>query len=316
MRNFVAIAVLLLIVLSCGKDDVTTSDVDATIVAWLDTMNVDSATADVSGIYYYATVENPAGTAIATESVVSIYYTLSDLDGNVIASHQRTDGDSLMLKQGVSAVFPVGLDLGLAFMRDGETFNIIIPPTLGYQDLTSGAVDSNLISLIQVEVVNVQNETSVFTQEATDIANYIVSENLNDTVTNPVNMVVTFASGVAYKRLSKGFGPLAVNGETLIFSYDAFFLDNTAFDSKNNFQFVLGADQPRPLIPGFEFGLTIMEPNERALLLIPSSQGYRESALVVPASITADLIEDAIIPDYVLRVPPYSTIAFDVIRFD
>ncbi len=315
MRKFSVVA-LVLVLVSCGKDDVSLTDVDATIIAWLDTMNVDSATADASGIYYYPIVENPGGTAIETESVVSIYYTLSDLNGNVIASHQRSDGDSLMLKQGVSAVYPVGLDLGLAFMREGETFNVIVPPSLGYEDLTSGAIDRTLISLIQVEVANVQNESSVFAQEATDISNYVISQNLNDTITNPVNSVVTFASGVAYKRLAKGFGPLAVNGETVILNYDAFFLDNAVFDSKTNFEFILGSNEPRPLVPGFEFGLTLMAPNERALILVPSSQGYRESALVIPSTIIADLIEDAIIPDYVLRVPPYSTIAFDIIRFD
>ncbi len=312
----ISVVGLIILLLSCSKDDAALTAVDATILDFLATTNVDSATADASGIYYYSIVENPTGTAVGTESVVSIYYTLSDLGGNLIASYQRADGDSLTLKQGVSAVYPVGLDLGLAFMREGETFNIIVPPSLGYQDLTSGAIDPNLISLLQVEVVNVQDESSVFAQEATDITNYIASQNLNDTIANPLNTVTTFTSGVAYKRIAKGFGPLAVNGETIVLNYDAFYLDNTTFDSKANFEYVLGSNEPRPLVPGFEFGLTIMQPNEQALFIVPSSQGYRESALVIPSSIISDLIEDAIIPDYVLNVPPYTTIAFDVIRFD
>jgi len=315
MRKF-CVGALFIIVIACSKDDVALTDIDNTIITWLETMNVDSATADASGLYYYATVENPTGIVVTAESVVSIYYTLSDLGGNVIASHQRSDGDSLVLKQGVSAVYPVGLDVGLAFMREGETFNIIIPPTLGYQDLTSGAIDPNTISLLEVEVVRVQNEVSVYAQETIDITNYIASENLNDTVANPLNSVQSFASGVAYKRIRKGFGPLAVNGETVILSYTASFLSNTIFDSKGNFQFILGSDEPRLLIPGFEFGISMMAPNERALIIVPSSQGYRESALVVPRSITADLIDDDIIPDYVLRVPPYSAMVFDITRFD
>jgi len=315
MQKF-CVGALFIILLSCGKDDIVVTDVDITITAWLDTMNVDSATFDASGIYYYPIVENLTGTAIATESVVSIYYTLSDLNGNVIASHQNSDGDSLTLKQGVSAVYPVGLDMGLSFMREGEIYHIILPPSLGYQDLTSGAIDRNLISLFEVEVVAVQNEATVFAQELVDIDNYIFSQNLNDTITNPVNSVISYVSGVSYKRLSKGFGPLALNGETIILSYTGTFLDNTAFDSKNNFEFVYGSVEPRLLIPGFEFGLSLMQPIERALFMIPSSQGYRESALVVPASITGDLINDAIIPDYVLRIAPYTTLVFDIIRFD
>ncbi|MEP5612410.1 MAG: FKBP-type peptidyl-prolyl cis-trans isomerase [Cyclobacteriaceae bacterium] len=315
MQKF-CVGALLVIVIACSKDDVTLTDVDTTIIAWLDTMNVDSATADASGIYYYATTENPTGIAATAGSVVSIYYTLRDLSGNVIASHLRSDGDSLVLKQGVSAVYPVGLDLGLAFMREGETFNIIIPPALGYQDLTSGAIAPNMISLLEVEIARVQNEVSVYAQETADITNYITSENLNDTIANPLNSVQSFASGVAYKRIVKGFGPFAVNGETVILSYTASFLSNTTFDSKNNFQFILGSTEPRLLIQGFEFGLSIMAPNERALIIVPSSQGYRESALIIPRSITADLIEDDIIPDYVQTVPPYTPMVFDVTRFD
>lgn len=312
----ICLGALLITLLACSKDDVVLTNVDTTIIAWLDTMNVDSATADASGIYYYATTENPAGIAVTAESVVSIYYTLSDLEGNVIASHQRADGDSLALKQGVSAVYPVGLDLGLVFMNEGETFHIILPPSLGYQDLTSGAIDPNTISLLEVEIVRVQNEVSVYAQELADITNYIASESLNDTVTNPLNSVVSFASGVAYKRVEKGFGPLAVNGETILLDYSASFLDNTQFDTKSNFEFVFGSADPRLLIPGFEFGLTMIAPNERALVIVPSSQGYRESARIIPQSITADLIDDGIIPDYVLRVPPYASMVFDIIRFD
>jgi hypothetical protein len=187
---------------------------------------------------------------------------------------------------------------------------------LGYQDLTSGALAPNLISLLEVEVVDVTDENTVFAQDLIDINNYITSQNLNDTITNPLNTVQTFVSGVSYKRLEKGYGPLPLNGESILLDYSVTFLDNTVFDSKTNFEFVFGSSEPRLLIAGFEFGLSLMQPNERALIMIPSSQGYRESALVIPASITADLVEDAVIPEYVLRVPPYTTMIFNVIRFD
>lgn len=307
--------VLVAVIMSCSKDDAIVTDVDLTIENWLIQMG-DTATRDESGVYYYPTIENPTGAPVVASSVVSIYYTLSDLDGNVIASHQRTDGDSLTLKQGVDAVYPIGLDLGLSFMNVGEVFNIIVPPSLGFQDLTSGAISSSTISLFEVEVVNVQTESAVFAQELIDIDNYILTENLNDSVANPYNRVVKHASGVATKRISKGFGANPINGEEILLDYTAEFLDKTQFDAKSSFSFVFGSPEPRLLIPGFEFGVSLMQPIEVSTIIIPSSQGYIESALVVPNFITNDLIDDAIIPTYVARVPPYSTLVFNVTRFD
>ena len=210
MRKILS-GLILLATLSCGKDEVVTTDADAAITDWLTSMNI-AATRDASGIYYYPIVSNPAGTAVSAESVLAIYYTLSDLEGNVLAAHQRSNGDSLLLQQGTGAVYPVGLDIGLTFMRAGETFGIILPPSQGYGELTSGAINSNSITLFEVEVTAVQSEAAVYAQELTAINNYILSENLNDTVANPLNRVEQFVSGLSYKRISKGFGPLPVNG--------------------------------------------------------------------------------------------------------
>ena len=308
------VGALIVVLLACGKDDAPAiTDVDTTITAWLDSSNV-SAIRDDSGIYYYSLDPRPTATAVTPESVVSIYYTLWSLDSTVIASHQPSDGDSLQMKHGVSAIYPVGLDIGLSFMREGETYRFIIPPSLGYSGLTSGAIDPDLIAMLDVQVVSVVAEGTIFTQELADIDDYILSRNLNDTIANPIDSVELFTSGVAYKRVRIGMGPAPLNGDTIIVDYAGRFLDDTPFGGDMDFEFAFGSNFPRPLIPGFEFGISLMQPNERALFLIPSSQAYRESAGVVPTYIINDLIEDAIIPDYVSSIPPYRTLIFDILR--
>ena len=59
-----------------------------------------------------------------------------------------------------------------------------------------------------------------------------------------------------------------------------------------------------------------MQTNEQALIFIPSSQGYRESATVIPDFIEDDLVVDGIIPDYVTSVGPYQTLLFELTRVD
>ena len=295
---------------------VQTSTVEEQIVAWLDSMNI-TATRDDSGIYYYSEVENPSGADVVQESVVAIYYTLQDLDSNIIASHQRVNGDSLIFKHGVSAVYPIGLDMAVSVMKVGETYHFLLPPDQAYEGLTSGAINPKSIILLTLEVVSVENESDIYIREVSAIDDYIDNNYLDSLEINPVDSTVFFAvSGIRTKKLREGIGSAPINGDTIILDYTSYKLDSTNIEITSGFQFYYGSNEPQPLIPGFEFGVSMMQTNERSLIMLPSSQAYRESALVIPASIVQDLINDAIIPDYVAKVAPYTTLLFEVTRVD
>ncbi|MEP1032455.1 FKBP-type peptidyl-prolyl cis-trans isomerase [Ekhidna sp.] len=315
--RYIAILIFGILISSCGNDNSVRTTSDDEIQAWLDSMNVTAARDDNTGIYYYADSLNPSGNQATDGSVAAIYYTLQDLNGNVIAQHQRANGDSLLHKVGTSAIYPLGADFGVSLMRVGETYNFILPPSQGYQDLTSGAINADLIAHLKITLATVHNETDLFTQELVDIDNYITSNNLNDTVTNPLNTVKQFpASGISFKRLRAGAGPVPLNGDTMIVDYTGRFIDDSSFGSDNGFQWVYGSGSPRELLTGFEFAVSMMQTGEQSLVMIPSSQAYRESALVIPSFIVDDLIADGIIPDYVTRIPPYRTLLFEITRVD
>lgn len=304
------------ILLSCSNDDFVATTVDTEIQAWLDTTGITATRDNTTGIYYYADSINASGTQASPGNVVAIYYTLSDLDGNVLASHQRVNGDSLIFKLGVSAVYPLGADFGVNLMRVGEIYTFILPPNQGYEDLTSGAIDSDFISLLQIQLVGVFNEADLFAQERVDIQQYIDDNFLDSLSLNPVDSTVFFPNDIGYKRKSVGVGNTPMGGDTVEVNYSGRFIDDTNFDNTDGFRWVFGSNEPRELLSGFEFGVAQMQTSERALIFVPSSQAYRESALVIPEFIAADLVEDAIIPDYVTRVPPYKTLLFEITRVD
>ncbi len=319
MNNFWLLCFTGILAFSCSKDNgtVAATDVDAIITSWLDVMNITTALRDANGIYYYPQIENPSGAPVADRAIVAIYYALFNLQtGNVIDSYQRLNGDPLIFRQGVSAVYPIGLDAVITNMRVGETYNFILPPAMAFKNLTSGAINPDVIAHLQIQVVGISNENDLFTQELTDIDNYILAENLNDTVVNPLDLVDLFTSGVAYKRIVAGVGTVPANGDTINLSYIGTFLDKSIFGSKKGFVFNFGSNVARLQIPGFEFGISRMQEGERALIIVPSSQAYKESALIIPSFIADDLVKDAVVPDYVLSVPPYRTLVFDVTRVD
>ncbi|MEQ9467981.1 MAG: FKBP-type peptidyl-prolyl cis-trans isomerase [Ekhidna sp.] len=317
MKRSLAILILIYLISACGSDDVTTTSADEEIQAWLDTMNITASRDDNTGIYAYEEVTNPAGAPVTNGSVTAIYYILQDLNGNTIASHQRSDGDSLIFKVGANAVYPIGVDFSVTQMRVGETYHFILPPDQAYADLTSGAINPNLIANLQIELVGVHNENDLFAQEITAIDDYISDNNLNDVVANPTDPVEQFsASGISYKRQRVGTGSIPLNGDTIVVDYSGRFIDDSPFGADSGFEWIYGSGQPRELLVGFEFGVSLMQTGEQALILIPSSQAYRESALVIPAFISGDLVEDGIIPDYVTSIPPYSTLLFQISRID
>ena len=304
-------------VAGCGSDDGTVTDASVEIQAWLDDEGITSFSVnDGTGIHFYPEVENAGGVAVSSGLVAAIYYTLFDLDNNVIASHQRSDGDSLLVKHDVSAVYPIGLDYGLSVMRVGETYSFLLPPSQAFSQIVSGALSATRSYRLQVQVVGLFNENDLFAQELIDIDQYITDNNLNDTIANPLDQVEQFGSGISYKRIVEGAGPLPINGDTIIVNYDGTFLNGNLFDRQSGFQWSFGSDQPRALIPGFEFGISLMQPQERALLIIPSSQAYRESALVIPSFVVNELIDEEVVPDYVADIPPYRTLIFDITRVD
>ncbi|WP_425391504.1 FKBP-type peptidyl-prolyl cis-trans isomerase [Ekhidna sp.] len=313
---FIFIFIVGVILTACGDDDTPTTTIDQEVQLWLDSSGISASFDENTGIYYYPDSLNPGGSQVSNGRVAAIYYTLTDLDGNTIASHQPSDGDSLLFKVGVSAVYPIGVDFGVSLMRVGEVYNFILPPSQAYLNLTSGAINSNLIAHLKIQLVAVHNEADIFAQDTVDIRQYIDDNNLNNLSLNPTDSIVKYSTGIVYKRRSRGTGNIPSNGDTVVVDYTGRFLDDTGFASDGTFEWVFGSDEPRELLSGFEFGVSLMQTNERALIMIPSSEGYRESALIIPAFITGDLIEDDIIPDYVSTIPPYSTLLFEVDRTD
>ena len=328
--------------MSCNSDGETPNtgalNADSVITAFLDSAGV-TATRTQSGVYVYSVVDNPAGAQVTQAGqVLAFYYTLIDLDSNAIASFRPTDGDSLLYKFGSNAVYPIGLDNGFGTMRTGETYNFILPPSQGYEDAPSiTTADGTGITLMQVDLVGLFSENDINTIELAQIDDYIRVNDLNDTVSVTIDRIDTtfiggmilsidttfnfeidsveyFNSGVRYKELVEGMGNNPINGDTVIIDYRLEYLDGTVIASESNFTYVVGSGIPGFLIPGLEFGIGLMPPGERALIMIPSAQGYRESARVVPRSIIPELITARIIPDYVADVEPYRPIVFDVTR--
>lgn len=307
--------------MGCQSDDnpeivEETVSQDSVIVQHLLEVGNDSAVRDDNGIYAYPITLNP-GAQRAEGQIVSIYYTAQVLGGQVLDIFDTNDGDPLIMRQGVNAIYPVGLDLGISQMSEGETYGFILPSNLAYDTLQfSTLIPANSIIEFTVEVVDVQLEQEINAAEVLAINQYIEDAYLDSLDLVPLDSIerVGPSNSIIYKRLSPGTaGTSPGPGQLISIAYEARFMDDSlVFDDfvpGNPFDFPFNSNV---VIPGLDIGIGEMEFNERALIIIPSFFGYRESAVVIPDYLTDEIIAGKIVPDYVESIGPYRILAFEV----
>jgi peptidylprolyl isomerase len=301
------IVLFVVLSISCSKDeDSSPSAEEKEILEYLESNNIDFV--KTSGVYQYRIIENIGGSS--SGNVMSIYYSLTDLtSGDIIDSHLPGDGDPIKLLHDAASVFPVGLDRGLSGMRVGETYGIIVPGNVGYSDYPSSAVPADAILHFEVELVSRETQTDIATNEDIAINNYIMINDLNNTVTHPVDPVVAIGNGVHYKRMSVGSGVAPSTGDSLTVNYSGELLDGSSFDALSGFKYKYASND---VIAGFDAGLAQMEQGESALIIIPSAQAYGASVRVIPKSATDELVEQLAIPAYASRVGPFEVLIFEV----
>lgn len=303
---------------NCGGSnmpDLNQTNFDNQVI--MDYLSTNSITAikHNSGLYYEMISENPSGKSQQIYgNILSIYYHIKVLESNDIEIISASAGDSpTKMKQGVGAIYPTGLDIGLALMKEGETFKFYIPSKLAYDKLSfSSVIPANAIIEIEVELVKIQNEVTILAEENTLINDYITANALNDIVANPLNRVKKLATGEYYKKIIAGtMNNVPVKGETISIQYTGVFLNNVQFDATGgtSFSYTFGTDI---LIQGFNNGIAQMEKGERALLIIPSQLAYKESIMFIPSFLGVEFAKQQIIPTYAIHIAPYKVLVFDV----
>jgi len=308
MKQIIHLFVLVILLSGCGSDDSDVSSLDKdTIEQYLSDNNLAFSTTS-EGAYQYEIIGNPTGNN--SGDVFSIYYTLSDLEtGVVIDSYLVGDGDPIKLKRSASAIFPQGLDYGLAGIREGETYGIILTQSLGYRDFNTNTVPLGTLLHFEVEVITRETEANIASDEDTQINSYITTNNLNNTTLNPIDAVVALANGIYYKRTGAGNGTTMAVGDSITIDYSGTLLDNTSFDNLSGFKYKFGSGN---VIDGLDVGVKEMEQGEDAKLFIPSAQAYSGSVRVIPEATIDELVTQFVVPDYVARVKPYEVLVFDV----
>lgn len=306
----------LLIFQACQEQDVPDNTVDELTQQQLDTLetflaenNID-ATKDNRLFYYRALTENPNGRSPEVGDVISFYYTIGTLDGQLIDEKKEEEAPPTKVAFGNGVIkVPVALEAALSLMKEGETYEFYLPSMTAYHDFSKpGLIPENAVIKMQIYMSEVLNLPEEKQEEDEQIQAYLTQQGLTG--------AEQLDSGVYYIQTEAGNGEEIINGKTVAVRYEGVLLDSTIFDhnldSTSPVQFTIGSD---PVISGFEIGLKHMQEGEKGILLIPSHAAYGASATILPRSIIGDLLSARMIPSqlgFAQEIPPYAVLRFNI----
>ncbi|NOX86249.1 MAG: FKBP-type peptidyl-prolyl cis-trans isomerase [Chlorobi bacterium] len=199
----------------------------------------------------------------------------------------------------IASVFQGDIYEGLAMMHPGDSASFIMPADSvwfklfkmrlkppGMDSVEYLTFDVKLNEILSEDTVKAREEVKrqkAMEQEAIDRAEYI-AKNYPDA--KPTS------SGLYYIQVKKGKGKTPKEGQKVKVHYTGKFLDGTVFDSSKDrgkpIEFTIGKGQ---VIPGWDEGISMMRKGGKAVLIIPSNLAYGQGRG---------------------RIPPYSTLVFDV----
>ena len=275
---------------------------DSLIQKYLEDNNIE-ATKSAYGFYYSVIESNDSGEQVKENDILSIYYEINILNGDKIDEVIESSGTPKKIKIINNSIFPQGVLLGSALMREGEKFRFYLPSSLAYGSYTyESLIPSNAILIVESKIVKIENEDDQKQFEKTAIETYITGNSIED--------IIETDSGVFYKKNENGTGEVnPVNGDLVKIKYVAKYFDGTEYsktETDKTFDFNLGSET---IIKGVQESIKLMQKGEKATFIIPSHLAYNSSLQIFPEEIREDLLEKGIISQ---KIPPFTNLIFEI----
>jgi len=239
-----------------------------------------------SGLKYQIHSKGKGPQAKAGDKVTVHYVGKLMDDTEFDQSYKRGQPFSFTLGQGQVIK---GWDEGIALLNEGDSATFIIPAELGYGAQAAGSIPANSVLKFTVHLLKVAPEPKV---EPYNTAG-------KDTLSTP--------SGLKYIMVvdNKKGGEKPGAGANVKVHYTGYFEDGKIFDSSvkrgEPISFQLGKGM---VIKGWDEGISLLKPGDKARLLIPYQLAYGEAgrAPVIPAK--TNLIFDVELVSFTPEIKP------------
>lgn len=260
-----------------------------------------------SGIFYRAVQNNEDGRPIEEDDIAELFYHIKKLDGTTIARLDSSESDPVMVQYGNDALVPVGLDMGLSIMKQGETYEFYLPSDYAYATFSSGTLGSQEVVIVEAYVHNVMT-----VEEYAEVERGIIEDYIEE---NELERVAFTDSGLAFQLLEeKEEGEFPFRGQNVQVAYKGAFLDGEVFDESAEDEPFRFAINEGVVIRGWDEGISKMKPGEKARLIIPSNLAYGANVTVLPPEFLEEMVEANFLSPRAQSMRPFAILVFDVER--
>ncbi len=278
---------------------------DRIVAQYIEDNNIQATKSNLN--YYYEPItQNPQGADVQSGDIVGIYYEISQLTGQHIDSLTASMGDPALfvhVANQENITIPAVANLGLTWMKEGETYRFYVPSYLAYGTYSNDTLmPANANIKMDVTVALVTDSTGRANMENEMILDYLSEMSISN--------YQLLNNGVYYYQNEAGSGSLPTAGSFFQLNYKGFFVENgNVFDQADSATFQMGSNsQVRTsngqTIPGFSMGIAEMVKGEKGAVLIPSAMGFgaAQNFLVFPEAISSSTSV----------IPPYAPIGFEL----
>lgn len=235
---------------------------------------------------------------------------------SILESSEMVNPDGLeqLLRKGA---FPGAIEEGIVMMAlgDSATFLINTDSINKYYPAQDSAKNFKPGSYLafDIKLMNIQTQEDVMWEREKSRQMYIAErkekepKELSQYIGDNHIDVKPSKTGLYLVELEKGKGAAPKDGDSVTVHYTGSFLDGTIFDSSvkrgQPFGFVVNAEGPRSVIPGWNEAIKMMKKGSVATIIIPSALAY--DSLGYPNPQTGKYF-----------IPPYSPMKFDIQLLD
>ncbi|MCG8477226.1 MAG: FKBP-type peptidyl-prolyl cis-trans isomerase [Cytophagales bacterium] len=244
---------------------------------------------------------------------IAVYYTIKDLNGRIIGSHNASDGSPVVLRSNTSpgSVVPACIDNAFSGQNIGDSVVVYSAAAYAYNTIEwENNIISNMPVITEVKIVSKVDDSELLKLEDTAIKQYIQTKGWTD--------VENLMGGVRKITLKEGTGEIPKKGETVAFEYRGTLLGGAEFDSslddkgteskeddvQKPIVFKLGSG----VIQGWNIAIETMHVGEEAVIIIPSSKAYGASGNRIGATFLP-----AGLRDYLMNKGELNTLPADAV---
>lgn len=220
-------------------------------------------TRDTTGLFYSISQSRPDSAKAKVGEQVSYYVSIYTLAGTFVDSTEKSKGKPRRIPYGTGFLEIPGIERAFTLLRKGEKATLLLPYFLAYGSSSNSKIPAYSPMRIEIEMADIRTEEK-------QITDYIKSKNYTVASTTADGLRIVLLDSVL------SGAPIGVNKKVDVV-YTGRALNDSIFDKDTWNNFTTGGAQS---IVGFDEGIRKLVSGQKAVLIFPSSMGYKESGVV------------------------------------